>query len=192
MIFTYLKQPLRRYTFEAPKIRAWVEEKCRDKTVLNLFAGPTRLSDCTEISNDLDNFTKPEKGETPKPIITTYHMDALDCVKMLVAQGLKVQRVVIDPPYSYRKSMEMYNGNRNSRFKQICDVIPDLLTSDGLVITFGYHSRVMSGKRGFQTREICLISHGGAQRDTFVAVEGKLCGDTIATVEERIGRGEQP
>lgn len=165
MIFTYLKQPLNKYTFHAPKTKAWVEQQCEGQITLNLFGGPTRLIGCMEISNDLN-----------AELETTYHMDALDCVRMLAKQGKKVQRIVQDPPYSYRKSMEHYQGNLNSRFKQILDVIPDILTEDGRVLTFGYHSSVMGKKRGFRVREICLISHGGAQHDT------------IATVEERINK----
>jgi hypothetical protein len=188
LIVTYLKQPLKRYTFQAPKIKKWVESQCAGKTVLNLFGGPTRLNGCTEISNDIDYFTEPKKGKAPEPIKTTYHMDALDCVKMLKEKGVKVQVVLDDPPYSYRKSMEKYKGNLNSRFKQICDILPDILAPDGIVITFGYHSRVMSDKRGFRVRELCIISHAGAQRDTFASVEDKLEGDTIATVEQRINK----
>jgi hypothetical protein len=162
--FTYLRQPLNRYTFKAPKIKAWVEAQCLEKVVLNLFAGPTRLNGCArEITNDWN-----------PAFNTNYCVDALDCVKVLAENGVEAERVVIDPPYSYRKSMELYQGRYNSRFKQLLDVIPEVLTPDGRVITFGYHSKVMSRKRGFAIREICLISHGGAQHDT------------IATVEERI------
>jgi hypothetical protein len=161
--FIRLEQPLNKYTFKAPKIRAWIEEQCRGQFTLNLFAGPTSLNGFPIITNDLD-----------EAFPTSYHMDAVDCLKMLIKEGVKVKRVLLDPPYSYRKSMELYKGNLNSRFKRLLDLIPEVLAIDGWVITFGYHSSVMSRKRGFAIREICLISHGGAQHDT------------IATVEERI------
>ena len=164
IIFTYLRQPLNRYTFKAPKTRAWVEEQCKGKYVLNLFAGPTRLNGCIEVANDID----------PNVPCTLFQMDALDCAKYLRERGELFDVILLDPPYSYRKSMELYNGHKNSRFKQLLDVLPDILTPLGWVITFGYHSRVMGASRGFRIREICLISHGGAQHDT------------IATVEERI------
>jgi hypothetical protein len=86
-VFTYLCQPLKRFTFQAPKTRAWVESRCMSKVVLNLFAGPTRLHGCTEISNDIN----PEFG-------TTYQMDALDCVQLLISRGVKVDVVVNDRP----------------------------------------------------------------------------------------------
>lgn len=185
--FTFLQQTLNRFTFRVKGIRNWVESQCKDKTVLNLFGGPTRLRGCIETSNDLEHKAKLKNGRW-LDIETTYHMDALDCVKMLIAQKRKYQRIVLDPPYSYRKSMEMYNGNLASRFKQICDLIPQLLTPDGKVITFGYHSIVMGEERGFRLVEVCLISHGGAMRTTIGAVEEKLEGDTIVSVEVPINR----
>lgn len=39
---TLINTNLRRYTFESPKIRQWVESKSNGK-VLNLFAGTTKL-----------------------------------------------------------------------------------------------------------------------------------------------------
>jgi hypothetical protein len=185
--FTFLQTSLNRYTFRVKGIRLWVENQCQGKTVLNLFGGPTRLNGCIETSNDLAYEAKLKSGQRLK-IETTFHMDALDCVRMLIAQGKKYQRVVLDPPYSIRKSMEMYKGNLNSRFKQICDLLPLILEPDGRVITFGYHSIVMGEERGFRVVEICLISHGGAMRSTIAAVEGKLEGDTIVSVETPINR----
>jgi len=90
MIFTYLKQPLRRYTFEAPKIRNWVESQVQGKTVLNLFAGPTRLRRCTEITNDLDTSLEMD-----------YHVDALELVKQLSAVHKLFDVVILDPPYRF-------------------------------------------------------------------------------------------
>lgn len=174
--FTYLRQPLNKYTFIAPGIRCWVEDHCKGLYVLNLFAGPTRLRGCIEIVNDLDRNL---------PGIP-YNMDALDLAKQFWEWCELFDVVLLDPPYSYRKSMELYHGNRNSKFKQILDIIPEILAPNGIVITFGYHSHVMGEGRGFRIRELCIISHGGAIRDTFASVEGKLDGDTIVSVEERI------
>jgi hypothetical protein len=174
-LFTFLQQPLKRYTFQVKGIRQWVEERCKGMWVLNLFAGPTRLEGCIEITNDLNT-----------QFNTLYHMDALDCVKKLIVMGAQFHRIVLDPPYSYRKSMEMYEGNRNSRFKEICDLLPQLLVPGGKVITFGYHSIVMGASRGFQVEEICLISHGGAMRTTIATVEEKLEGDTVVCVETKM------
>lgn len=164
--FTYLQQPLNKYTFKAPKVKAWVEDHCKGD-ILNLFAGEVRLTllpHQKEVRVDLDS--------TLAHI--DYCMDALDFVIQARKNCLKFDTALLNPPYSYRKSMELYKGNLNSRFKQIFDLIPEILAPDGCVITFGHHSNVMSKKRGFAIREICLISHGGAQHDTIVTAEQRI------------------
>ncbi len=88
--FTYLRQPLNRYTFKAPKTKAWVEEHCKGKYVLNLFAGSTRLMCCIEVTNDLD----------PDLPGILFKMDALECAKMFREKGVLFDIVLLDPPYS--------------------------------------------------------------------------------------------
>jgi hypothetical protein len=153
---TLIRTNLRRYTFESPKIRAWVEDRS-DGLVLNLFAGKTKL-DIAEIRNDVD----PDMD-------ALYNLDALDFVKSW--DGLPFDTIIADPPYSYRKSMEMYNGNLNSRFKLVADEIPKILKPDGIVISFGYHSTFLGKKRGFELKELCVFAHGGAQHCTIGIIE---------------------
>ncbi len=153
-----MKTPLRKYTFENRRIREWVERHVEGVT-LNLFAGKTLLN-CREVRNDL-------REEMP----ADYHMDALDFVKHW--QGEPFGTVILDPPYAYRKSMEMYEGAVSSPFNQIKNVLPNILTLEGIVITFGYHSNVMGEKRGFEQDHILLMSHGGAIHDTIAVIERK-------------------
>lgn len=161
VVLTYFKTTLNRYTFSSPKIMAWVENHCRGKRVLNLFAGKNVIPGCgMEVRNDVD-----------PSMVAAYHQDALDFVQEYEADGF-FDVVILDPPYSYRKSMEMYNGHKASRFNQMKDILPGLLTADGSVITFGYHSVSMGKSRGFEQEEILLMSHGGAIHDT-IAVVGK-------------------
>jgi hypothetical protein len=154
--FTYLKQPLNRYTFKAPKIKEWIESRCSGK-VLNLFAGIIKL-DVDEIRNDID-----------KTIPADYHKEALEFVKTY--KGKKFDTVILDPPYAYRKGMEKYNGHWASKFQQVKDELPKILNTKARVITFGYHSISMGKKRGFEQEEILLINHGGAQHDTVAIIE---------------------
>jgi 16S rRNA G966 N2-methylase RsmD len=153
---TLIRTNLRRYTFESPKIKQWVEERSRGK-VLNLFAGRTKLN-LDEIRNDLD-----------EDMLADYNKDALDFVREW--QGEKFDTIMLDPPYSYRKSMEMYKGNLNSRFKLIADEIPRILNEDGVVISFGYHSTFMGNIRKFRLKELCVFAHGGAQHCTIGIIE---------------------
>ena len=159
MNFDYIKCPLNRYTFSVRPMKEWVETNCEGET-LNLFAGKTKLL-VNEIRNDLD-------GE----MLADYHMDALAFV--LDWNGEKFNTVLLDPPYAYRKSMEMYKGIIASPFRQLKDAIPDILKDNGIVITFGYHSTVMGTGRGFKVERICLFSHGGAIHDTIATIERKI------------------
>ena len=58
MNFTYLYQPSRKWTFEQPKLKSWVELWCKG-SVLNLFAGKTKL-DVKEFRVDISNEFEPE------------------------------------------------------------------------------------------------------------------------------------
>jgi hypothetical protein len=148
---------LRRYAFESPKIKKWVENNSEGKC-LNLFAGKTKLN-LDEVRNDID-----------KEALADYHLDALEFVKKCKQ---KFNTIILDPPYAYRKAMEMYNGNYSSKFKQIADLIPKLLKKDGKVISFGYHSTFLGKKRGFGLSKLCVFAHGGSQHCTIGIIEAK-------------------
>jgi len=154
--FDYIKCPLHRYTFSISPIREWVEATCEGKT-LNLFAGKTKL-DIDEIRNDMDD-----------DALADYRKDALQFVREW--DGAPFDTILLDPPYAYRKSMEMYKGIVASPFRQLKDAIPRILKPYGLVITFGYHSVVMGYNRGFDVEKVVLFSHGGAIHDTIGSVE---------------------
>jgi len=154
-----IKTNLRRYTFECPKIKQWVEDNSFGPT-LNLFAGKVVLN-IDEVRNDLE-----------LTMVAEYHEDSLDFV--MNWSGHKFTTVILDPPYSYRKSMEMYNGHRNSRFKRVADELPRILHPYARVISFGYHSTFMGKIRGFDLIKMCVLAHGGAQHCTIAIVEKQL------------------
>jgi 23S rRNA G2069 N7-methylase RlmK/C1962 C5-methylase RlmI len=156
IVFEHIKCPLNRYTFSVKPVRKWVEQQCEGK-VLNLFAGRTKLS-VDEIRNDLDIAA-----------MADYRMDALAFLKSW--QGMPFHTILLDPPYAYRKSMELYNGIICSPFRQLKDSLINCLAPGGKVITFGYHSIVMGAVRKFSIENICLFSHGGAIHDTIATVE---------------------
>jgi len=156
MKFTYLKTPLNRYTFKSKKLRYWVENHV-EGLVLNLFAGKNKLA-CNEIRNDLDP-TMP----------ADYHIDALEFCETW--KGDNFGTVICDPPYSFRKSMEMYNGKKQSPFNATKDAITRILKPRGIVMTFGYQSNVMGAVRGFKQEHLLVMSHGGAIHDTLCIIE---------------------
>lgn len=154
--FEHFRCPLHRYTFSVRPIRNWVESVC-EGCVLNLFAGKTLL-DINEVRNDLD-------PDMP----AGYHLDAVSFLRTW--QGEPFNTILLDPPYAYRKSMELYKGMVCSPFRQLKDEIPKVLVPRGIVIIFGYHSVVMGLQRGFTSERIALFSHGGAIHDTIAVVE---------------------
>lgn len=158
MKFTHLKTPLHKYTFKAPKIKQWVENQC-EGFVLNLFAGETILN-VNEHRNDIR-----------ENMCAQTHMDALQFCR---DTDLVFDTIILDPPYAFRKSMEMYEGAITSPFNKLKNVLSSCLSHNGKVITFGYHSVSMGAKRGFTVEEICVMSHGGAIHDTIATVERRL------------------
>ncbi|MCP4648729.1 MAG: hypothetical protein GY853_01435 [PVC group bacterium] len=158
MKFDYIKCPLNKYTFKVRPIRKWVENECVGLT-LNLFSGYTKL-DIDEVRNDID-----------EDALADFHEDALQLV--MKWKGKIFDTILLDPPYSYRKSMEFYKGNKASPFKRLKDEVPRILKKNGRIITFGYHSNVMGKGRGFQVYKIGLFSHGGAIHDTIASIEIK-------------------
>lgn len=102
--FTYLKQPLRPYTFEAPKTKKWVESRCKG-IVLNLFAGKTKLN-VTEIRNDID-----------RNMIAGFHLDAYDFVRTF--KGNKFDTILLDPPYCYDDQTEILTEKGWKYFKDL-------------------------------------------------------------------------
>lgn len=162
----YMKTPLNRYTFKNNRIREWVENNSSG-LILNLFAGKTKLT-IKEVRNDIR-----------KNMPADYHKDARNFVKEW--SGDRFDTIILDPPYSFRKSMEMYDGKKASGFNQLKNLLPAILKDSGIVITFGYHSVSMGKARGFNIIKILLISHGGAIHDTIATIEQKfhtLFGDT--------------
>jgi hypothetical protein len=157
--FSHIRCPLNRYTFSVGPVRAWVESVCEGR-VLNLFAGKTRLA-VDETRNDLDI-----------DVPADFHLDALEFLREW--KGERFDTILLDPPYAYRKSMEMYKGIICSPFRQLKDAIPDCLNPEGIVITFGYHSIVMGSNRNFQPEQIALFCHGGAIHDTIATIERSL------------------
>lgn len=157
--FDYIKCPLNRYTFTVKPIREWTENNCEGYT-LNLFAGKTKLN-INEVRNDLD-----------VEALADYRKDALDFLRTW--NGDKFDTILLDPPYAYRKSMEMYKGIMCSPFRQLKDELLNVLKPNGKVITFGYHSNTMGANRGFSVEKICLFSHGGAIHDTIASVERRI------------------
>jgi len=156
---TYLIQPPKRYTFEQPKLKRWVELHCRGKT-LNLFAGKTLLN--------VDEF----RVDSNEEMVADQYDDALHFVE---TTNMKFDTVILDPPYSLRKAYEKYNGHYiGSNWTRIRRALPKVLNNNAIVISLGYNSQGMSKTLGFEKIAICLVCHNGDHNDTIITVEKKI------------------
>jgi len=173
MEFTYLTQPPKRYTFEMPQLRKWVEKQCKGK-VLNLFAGRTLLK-VDEVRVDMD-----------KEMPADYHTDAESFLNWAIEKEMKFDTIILDPPYNMRKSREKYGGRYIGSFTKLKKLIPHILNPAGLVITLGYDSVGMSKSRGFDKVAVCLVCHNGDHQDTICLVEKKSPQTNLSVRSEKI------
>ena len=171
MIMTYLTQPPKKWTFEQPKLKEYVESWCTPSgEILNLFAGKVRLSEnIHEVRVDL--------SEEFNPNVV---MDAYEYVKMIIDRqkttntDCTYDTVILDPPYNLRKAREKYEGKYIGSFTKIKNILGELLPPTGRVITLGYDTVGMSKSRGFKKIAVCVICHNGDHNDTLCVVEEKL------------------
>ena len=156
MEMTYLSQPPKRWTFEQPKLKEWVESHCHGK-VLNLFAGKTRLA-VDEYRVDVSNENNPDC--------------VADAFEFVTTTSMKFDTVVLDPPYNLRKSREKYGENRwIGAFTKIKDHLVSILNPGATVVILGYDTVGMSKSRGFEKVAVCVVCHNGDHNDTLVVVE---------------------
>lgn len=157
--FEYMYQPPKKFTFEQPKLRKWVERNCQGK-VLNLFAGKTKLN--------IDEF----RVDSNKDMKADWYGDALEFLK---TTDMKFDTIILDPPYSFRKSYEKYQGHYiGSKYTIIKKAVIRVLNDRARVITFGFNSQGMSRRLGFKKIGILLVCHNGDHNDTICLVEAKL------------------
>jgi hypothetical protein len=160
MNFTYLNQPPKRYTFEQPKLKQWVEENSKGK-VLNLFAGKVKLN-LDEVRVDIDPLMNPD-----------YLMEAEEFVDKAIKDGMRFDTIILDPPYNLRKSREKYGGRYIGSFTKIKNKLSKILNEEGFIITLGYDTVGMSESRGFKKIAICVVCHNGDHNDTLCVKEIK-------------------
>ena len=153
-------QPPKKYTFQQPKLKLWTEDWCQG-TVLNLFAGKTRLNVDKEIRVDLSH-----------DMDADYYMDSLTFLHGYEEYcDEKIDTVILDPPYNWRKAKEKYGNRMIGQYPILKNMIARLLEPGSRVITFGYDSVGMARSRGFRKIAICLVCHSGDHHDTICTVE---------------------
>ncbi len=126
------------------------------------------------ITNDLNPDTKAD-----------YHMEAEEfCVMVAKQYPNAIDLVLFDPPYSPRQISEVYAsiGKKATMedtqsallYKNVRDAFMPCLSSNAVVLSFGWNSAGMGKKRGFEIIEILMVAHGGAHNDTICLAERRI------------------
>ena len=136
------------------------------KVIVDPFANSCQIG---TITNDLN----------PK-FNTTYHLDALDFLKMIDSESVDV--VLYDPPYSPRQVKESYESvgitvtaehtKASWRAKHL-DEIARILKPNGICLCFGWNTNGVGKKRGMEMIEVLIVPHGSSKNDTLCTVEIK-------------------
>lgn len=168
VVFTHLRQPPKKYTFEMPELLRWTKQLCQPKEVLNLFAGKTILF---KKGHPVFKETRVDLNDQ---MPADYHMDAYDFVFMAKTNGMVFNTVIFDPPYNLRKSREKYLGVYTSQLRKIKTLLPSIVSLGGVIISYGYSTVGMGKLRGFALEHVCNVCHGGDHNDTICIVERKI------------------
>lgn len=182
MQMTRIFEMPRSWTFQMPKLRAWVEERL-EGDVLNLFGGVTRLTHPhggTIMYNDLN-----------PDLPADYRKDAYDLSQWSdLAQ--RFDTVVFDPPYSAFQAVRTYGRKKAQEVTHARDVVEYVLRPGGRVISFGFNSTGMSGRRGFTKEELLIINCGGSHNDYLCLSERDTKDPGTAGEAETAPEGEGP
>ena len=140
------------------------------KLIVDPFAREAKLA---HLTNDLNPNTSAK-----------YHLDSEEFLLKVERNCKKPDVVLFDPPYSPRQVKECYEGfgrkmthydtTRTARWSREKEIVNRILTPDGIVISFGWHTCAMGKKHGFEPVEILIVGHGAAHNDTLVTVERRV------------------
>lgn len=154
----------RKWTFQMPKLRAWVESHIEGST-LNLFGGVVRLSHPSGgmIDHNDINTTLANREED-------FNLDAFDLTHWGNFRGV-YDTVIFDPPYSAHQAVVSYGVKKQQRVSHARDVVEFVLAPRGRVVSLGFNSTGMSMSRGFEKEDILLVNCGGSHNDYIVMSE---------------------
>jgi len=113
-----------------------------------------------------------------------HHMDAEEFLGTLAASGVLCDLAILDMPYSPRQISECYKeagltvGMKETQnaalYARVKSALMSCLTSDAIVLSFGWNSAGMGKKHGFEQIELMLCCHGAAHNDTICLAERRL------------------
>jgi hypothetical protein len=161
MTFERIFEMPRKYTFEQPKLRAWILSYCQGR-VLNVFGGTTILEKdgCEFVTNDMN-----------PDIPAAFHFDATELAQHLPEHSFDT--ILLDPPYTMFQAVHSYHGVMCQDITAVRNTTDRLLKPNGVVISLGYNTTGMSAKRGYEKLAILICNNGGSHNDILTLVEQK-------------------
>lgn len=155
-------------TFDVPPIGDFVKKYLAQSTVsVDVFARNKRWATYT---NDLNTTTDAE-----------YHMEAGEFLNHLATLGVKADLLIFDPPYSPRQVKECYDGigrkmqqddAMSGRLRKLWkEAAMPILTTNAVVLNFGWNTVGFGINKGFTIEEILLVCHGSGHNDTICMAE---------------------
>lgn len=158
-------------TFDVKPIGEFVKKYLvQSKVSVDPFARNKRWATHT---NDLNPETQAE-----------HHLDVHEFLEMMVCREVKADLVLFDPPYSLRQTKEIYesigrhfslhNSQNVGGWTKERRLISQILTPQGVCLSFGWNSRGLGKQNGMRLEEVLLVCHGGAHNDTICIAERRL------------------
>lgn len=154
-------------TFDCEPIKGFVQKYLlKSKVSVDPFARNKRWATYT---NDLNPNTAAQQ-----------HMEAENFLRGISFAKIIPDLVLFDPPYSLTQVSRSYqdiglkfNGNENPSggFPRVRDLISEILSPDGVCLSFGWNSVGLGDRRGFEIIEGLLVCHGGNHNDTICMAE---------------------
>jgi len=157
-------------TFNIPPINKFIQKYfVNSKISIDPFAKNSELATYT---NDINTETKAK-----------FHLDAIKFMEFLTSKNVKADLIILDPPYSPRQMAECYKQVGRKTTQQDTQItswsnwkynINNLISKNGIVLTFGWNTVGMGKKYNFQLIEILLVCHGSMHNDTICVAERKI------------------
>lgn len=158
-------------TFQVPEILGFVlKYLMKSKVSVDPFA---RNFNKATYRNDINPNT-----------LANHHMEADDFLKKLSVDGVVADLFIFDPPYSPRQLKECYNSfgrkmqledGQTARLRSLWrDAAMPILSSDAVVLSFGWNTVGFGKGLGFEIEEIMLVCHGADHNDTICMAERRI------------------
>lgn len=166
-----------RWTFTMPPVAAFLERHISPQRIREL----RWRSDNRHDTAIVDPFCGQSIIATHRNDLALGGVDAEEFVRGLIAEGVRAQVVIFDPPYSPRQISECYESigrkattedtQNGALYRRARAALTEILVEDGVALSFGWQSAGFG--RAWPTDEILLVQHGSAHNDTICVAQRK-------------------